>query len=327
MFEDRNTIQSIKVSKVFNPIDFSKSSLKTFVSAITPMVHKSPVRVEDSALKFYAYNHILSKLETGGLPISLQEEFCNHYYKVLDSVASDMIAYIAVVTTRESRHANSGSIKGYVPSNLTQFFYDLPSKNSTSAVAHFFTLVNDTTGVTVGEYFYTICNIFYKGKFSAGFGGKPWWNIANTLYQLILGKYSYNVFLDLAWSLSHNNGLMFNKNVVYYPVFKDLLKVLDIQRSGQIPNFLGSGNKEGCIDNDVFMNAMGSQEIQFLINNFPSEFNKGMDWGEVAKTAVDKSMKKFLKNINNVEQNYDGTIYQSVKLFGDNVVVKAGTRG
>ena len=57
-------------------------------------------------------------------------------------------------------------------------------------------------------------------------GGRTWATCAETVYLWETGVYSDATFINIAWTLEHNNGCIFNK---LYPSFRWLKRVLNIQ--------------------------------------------------------------------------------------------------
>jgi len=53
---------------------------------------------------------------------------------------------------------------------------------------------------------------------------------------------SAELMLDTGYTLAHNNGPIFNKQVLYHPHdTTELKKILDVQRAGMIPQMVHSG--------------------------------------------------------------------------------------
>ena len=59
-----------------------------------------------------------------------------------------------------------------------------------------------------------------------GFGGKPWGTAAGLLYDYLTAAISARVFINMAWSLQHNGGCIFNK---VYNETSELQQVLELQ--------------------------------------------------------------------------------------------------
>ena len=69
--------------------------------------------------------------------------------------------------------------------------------------------------VTIEDMMKCVVNIFKYGSFDSGYGGEPWANITKHGLNFVQGKVNAEVFLDQAFSLEHNNGNMFNKNIIF----------------------------------------------------------------------------------------------------------------
>ena len=65
-------------------------------------------------------------------------------------------------------------------------------------------------------------------KWSKGYGGKPWANIANTLCMFERDQITPHSFVDTCWGLQHNGGVYFNK----WWDTSGLKHVLDLNQAG-----------------------------------------------------------------------------------------------
>lgn len=79
-------------------------------------------------------------------------------------------------------------------------------------------------------------DIFAEGYWSCGYGGRPWANIADTLYQYRTKRLNRKLFVDRVWSLKHNNDFVFDKGYNYD--YRDLGHVLDCQAHGNVDALL-----------------------------------------------------------------------------------------
>ena len=73
----------------------------------------------------------------------------------------------------------------------------------------------DLKDLTIEDVLKCVVNIFKFGDFNHEYGGQPWANIAEHGLNFVRGRMNAEVFLDQAFSLEHNNGNMFNKNIVF----------------------------------------------------------------------------------------------------------------
>lgn len=57
--------------------------------------------------------------------------------------------------------------------------------------------------------------IFEKGKFEDTYGGSKWKDIIHHVAQFARGEINSEIFVDQSFSLEHNNGSLFSKNVIF----------------------------------------------------------------------------------------------------------------
>jgi phosphohistidine swiveling domain-containing protein len=111
--------------------------------------------------------------------------------------------------------------------------------------------------LTLGEAFYGLSRIFKMGAFEGGFGGEPWYDIAHHGENFANGEISAEVFVDQAFSLEHNSGQIFNKEIIFHdPEYMDVnestvgipLFCLSLQHEGQLLSFLTKNYKDKTLD-------------------------------------------------------------------------------
>lgn len=123
--------------------------------------------------------------------------------------------------------------------------------------------------MSIGQFLGGISSVFSFGKIIAW--GKPYSNIINVIYKTSRGANSLHTAADHIWSLCHNGGTVLNKGIggIYSVSSNYLFDILDVQDSGQIPQWLdnGSPNKK-YINNEI---TSLTKEFKKL---FPAEFTK-----------------------------------------------------
>jgi len=198
------------------------------------------ISVEVEAIKFYLHNHafalLCAKRDTHEHLTVPEQTIALNYPIILSAIGRRLVSYTLLVITREARHLSSTSafsskIAKRYGTEFRNWRMHIPS-SSEGAVKY---LLDTPINMPVGKYCEALTYVFNKGKFSGGYGGKPWGNIANTLEKYFKGVISLEAFIDTAWTLAHNNGPMFNKGLLYDSYGQDLTKILDVQASGQIP--------------------------------------------------------------------------------------------
>jgi len=290
---DHDTLAYYKANPFLNPVDFSQTPVPKLSEQIRvdrPALGQAYPEAE--ALTFYLYNHAFSLVtsrlglhEPMGdfLPVAVA------YAQSSAKVFKRLMQYMVLITTRESRHVhNSESFWEKVGAEFGPEFLAFQKRishtSSTGAVEKFHSHPPD---MPFGQYMAGITHVFNKGKFSGGYGGKPWGQIANTLRSMVMGETSPEIMVDTAWTLCHNNGPMFNKGMLYHMYSSEIKKILDVQRSGQIPQYFAE------VSNSFTQQVPGFQMLQTL---FPQEMNGYVDWflveelGSVQKYPSEKAL-------------------------------------
>ena len=72
--------------------------------------------------------------------------------------------------------------------------------------------------LNIGECLSYLRIIFKYNYFESGYGGIPWANIAEHAENFVKGKINAEVFIDQAFSLEHNGGQIFNKQIIFKDV-------------------------------------------------------------------------------------------------------------
>lgn len=157
-------------------------------------------------------------------------------------------------------------------------------------------LINDfaQSKLTVDDLITTFSIIFKKNNFFEGnFGGKPWENIVHHALKFSQGKINAEVFVDQAFSLEHNGGTIFNKDVIFdlAPHFSIKMGnsfmnniqikmsnfLLNMQHEGEILNFLKFGYSFENISQNVKFSNLNPEEKN-SIDIFHSQMKKQSDF-------------------------------------------------
>jgi len=203
---------------------------------------------EGEALKFYYLNHAFSELQNKFLPDEPLDEKCIELLDYHDRLVSDsavrMFYYLFVICIRETRHLGGYSaISPNLVKNWGKDAADIVQSipdNSSQAMKMAATPSKFKNNVKIGDICGALVQSFYEGSWGGGFGGTAWGGIADVLYKFVIGEYTAEMMLDTAFTLCHNNGPIFNKGMLYKTYGNQIYKILDIQRSGQIPQLIES---------------------------------------------------------------------------------------
>lgn len=257
---------------------------------------------EKDAVMFYMLNHAVTLVRQRCHvyePLGKYLPIVETYHVELAARASRMFAYMLLICTRESRHDHSdktGSVYQDLEikygSEITKFHKSLKG-NSSLGVAGM--LQDKPPSTSLGKYTSFLADIFYQGKYSSGYGGKAWGAVADVLRDFAHGKITAEMMMDTSFTLCHNNGPIFNKGMLFESYSHEIYKILDVQRSGQIPQLVADQQTPVAKDPKV---------IQVWADCFAilgDEFSGYVDWFLVEelgalKTYADQKNKQIAKH-------------------------------
>ena len=216
------------------------ASLRTDLAANDGVIEAKP---ETDALWFYVQQHAMSLAERkldADEPMGDYEDYVNQYHRTGQRKVMRMFYYLLLITTRESRHANSGAGKQKLYNKYPDIVeFHKNHVQDSSAASSIQALIDNAPDVTLGEYVRFLVDAFTLPGYGGGYGGKAWASIARPLRDFVHGKISAEILMDTAWTLEHNNGQIFNKGMLYHNGNSAVLhKILDVQRSGQVPQLI-----------------------------------------------------------------------------------------
>jgi hypothetical protein len=168
------------------------------------------------------------------------------YHSRMNEKAVRAFYYLLLVCIRESRHNQSKSaskpkMEKQFGTEAASFFCSAGGSEQTIHQQ----FLNSPPKTSIGKITGAMQWAFYNSKWNGGYGGPKWGSIADCLHRFVTGEYSAEMMLDTIWTLQHNGGVLFNKGHVYGSEGPTLKRILDIQRSGQIPTAIT--HDERCI--------------------------------------------------------------------------------
>lgn len=231
---------------VVSNVDLSKVSVKTIMKRYPDFKQGLTVelsRPEHEALWFYMMNHAVAIVrQRVGLdaPLNKYESLVESYYNDMQTPALRMFFYLLIICVREVRHCphdNPVISRNTDPQKriVNKFILSIRSTEPESAIRQF---KDKTPNVPIGTFCDQLCDIFFQPCWSKAYGGRSWGQVTSCLRDFIYGRISAEVLLDTAWTLAHNGGPIFNKGELYSS-FTNLERILDVQASGQIPQYVG----------------------------------------------------------------------------------------
>lgn len=222
---------------------------KTFASMVGLQGSEPPMGYpEQDGLMFYLLNHASSIIRQRVHPYEKLGKYLpimDAYHESLAYRSARMFFYMLLICTRESRHDKNGhsspfwKVLSYKYPGAMEFHKTIKGGGSDGAATK---LRENPPQMTIGKYTEFLAEIFHEGQYSGGYGGPAWGAVADVLRDYVHGKLTAEMMMDTAFTLCHNNGPIFNKGMLFHQYTKEILTILDVQRSGQIPQMIG--NKE-----------------------------------------------------------------------------------
>jgi hypothetical protein len=253
------------------------------LGAVLLATHKNgDPRAIQTRKRSYTLNQLMSLVQAKFTPNEKLPEWAaaiaTAYDKELVDQHKRLVWYTFLVITREFRHLHNPSTllsNSAYPKELKEFHGKI--QDSTSE-AHLNKWLEVMPSIPLDVYCDALTRQFDTGSYGGGYGGPNWGNIARTMYRYVSGATSAETFIDTAYTLAHNNGPMFNKNMFYGMYSGAFLSLLDIQRSGQ----MCEGLREGVIQ--TMTTVVGASELIQMVDNAQRETSKvgdHIDWYKV----------------------------------------------
>lgn len=284
-----DTLSFQKNRPLLKQLDLSGASLQHVVgeyTTLTAMLKDQEGEVEakpeSEALWFYVQNHAMSVASQNlddSEPMRGYGPFVEMYHTEIARKTLRMFYYLLLICTRESRHASGIASKAKLYDKYPKIadFHRNHIKDQ-SASASVKAMLSNAPDVTLGEYTRFLVDAFVIPSYTAGYGGKAWAQVARPLRDFVKGKITAEMLMDTAFTLAHNNGPIFNKGMLYITYQGSALhKILDVQRSGQIPQLIAHHYSEL---NSFITKKMGAY-VRDFIKVAGDSFAGRVDWTQV----------------------------------------------
>jgi phosphohistidine swiveling domain-containing protein len=157
---------------------------------------------------FYLSEAVLHKMS--GMP--MEDEVRHLTETVQREVSQVMATYLVIAVAGELRHALH-YLTSEDKKQQVEILQRLEGSREDRAAAQSVVSVLQKDGPESIISFCRMAKIaFERGGDPAGYGGKRWATIALTVLQYLEGKFGARVFVDRAFDLRHNGGILFNKH-------------------------------------------------------------------------------------------------------------------
>lgn len=278
-----------------------------------------------SAVDFYCLNHLAAIVRKSFTPYEKLPEWA---IKVLDAYEAclvdqslRMFTYVLLITTRETRHHHNHHMSADFWNTLTAKFgkeiknWIVHINNHSDSIGLAKHLMNNPPPGRIGQYIEGIAHVFHHGSYSGGFGGPKWGVVADALASVIAGKTSMEMFLDTGYTLAHNGGPIFNKGMLFSIYSNEIYKVLDVQHSGQIPEYVLGATDMKLVGSVLPLVLMVRQQM-------PDEIGAYVDWHKVEAMGSKGHYPEEKKAQGKINSNAKIQVVGMFKVFKDEEVVQ-----
>lgn len=288
-------------SPVWNRYTLRDVPASVLSKEITSFRKKYPAAVlpETDALKFYLAQHavwMLKKKYSDIQPLSeAAQKLAKNCAEVMSVVPMRVLSYLTLICVEEARYipwaSQAVNFDNVLGGNYGVVFLEYAHNGFSKKSSR-----HDDVGLldfgkedmTLGQFLRGITGVFNFGKWGGfgGFGGKAWGEIARTTHDALVGRASLIEMADHAFSLCHNNGSMFNKQKCYSMYTQQIYTILDVQASGQVPQWLAAGKGSEFVDKEL------ANMLSFFKAEFPAEFAKKLNTSLISDSAKNRENKE-----------------------------------
>ncbi len=318
------TVNSILNVALTKTVDVSKVRMPDVCAVLRDQYGVDPyhgtfVKPETEALDFYLANHVVGLIRTKKgetKPLTNSEaELLTKYTERSNEMALRAFAYLLLICSREMRHMKNTNIMGMdleqTEIKCGQFIHEHVKNGGGQNIAN--QIWNGAWNWPVGVWVTVLEKFFRNGSWNGGYGGKKWADVTLCMVEYVRGVYTAEMMVDVVWTLCHNGGPIFNKGMLYHTHGSELLRVLDVQRAGQVPQF-----EWGALAGDWYSDFLDTARSVF------PELGDEADIELIKQTAVHTALwggNKYktagVKTIKEAVQGQGGVVVKTVKVDRD----------
>ena len=293
MFDQpRNSLVAYAANPLFEAMDFSHVRLKDLVAEISACEKQKKMCPQTAAVTFYLLNHGMHVMRSQLSPLTpLNAELAfvaEAHITQTNTIAKRMLCHTILSTVVEmhylcqQRPAYYQMLADQYGDNFAKF-----AKDTQGSRSHLKKLDTDC-----GNFAGGMMSIF---SFSDWAYRKPWTKITGLVYQCVKGEISLENFTDQSLSLCHWGGSILNKCHLFHCNNDDLFKILDVQDSGQIPQWVGKNLSSSYVSEEM------KRVHAILMKYFPDQMTGPINQALIQNSAAKRA--QMVKQINLSVQN------------------------
>lgn len=279
-----NSIALYQANPMFQPVDFSKVHFKELAKEIKFFQKGPNPSPETDALRFYLYNHGFHMIRSkyGSLTTVPDDlaRFAQTHIAATSMIAKRILCHTIVSTICEMDYLSPQKDTYYAmlaDSNgegFSDFMHHIHKTNNWRGFCKVDATCGEMTGGLVSGFAFS--NWPYR---------KPWTRITGLSRQCVFGEISLENFADQSFSLAHWGGSILNKGHLYTVCTETLYHLLDVQDSGQIPQWIAQNMNNKYVTQEL------KDMHKILSKHFPQEMGGNLDAKLIqnSKSKRDKS--------------------------------------
>lgn len=272
------------------------------------------LNIAQEALRFYFMDHCFHLVKNENKTIAQlspeMSELVNLYLNELSKTSQRIFTYIICASLYEAGRmpAQTDKFWEFIETQYGSKIHDVLYNVKVSGWGNIKEKEILKLNEPIQTFLSAIMSCFSSGKWWFGAGGKAWSDITRCARDVTEGHHSLQEMTDLAFSLCHDRGCMFDRGIIYSVYGNNtshhnvtIYHVLDIQASGQIPQWINKNRH--CVEKDT-LNIFDK-----FYKFFKEEFDK-----PIAQTLIADSSKKRdekTKQQNQLSQNHHNFVAQN----------------
>jgi pyruvate,orthophosphate dikinase len=162
--------------------------------------------------------YLAQRMAKAAIGTSLERETDDLWRQIRNNTATLMGTYLTVAISGELRHFYDGSLKPQLsetPIKADELFAKYVDRVGSDRYMSQMSGVLRLDGAQLADqirFAELSADIFADPGWSGGIGGKAWAAIARALLAYLDGSWEFDTFVDHAFDLRHNSGVLFNKH-------------------------------------------------------------------------------------------------------------------
>lgn len=297
--QNKNTVRAYRNRPLLMNRDISGNDMAGFYSQLLDyfkVQHAAKPSIGDTAVKFYLLNHGVALLDGAAGPdatlSSGQAELYRLYHDHVGKIGVRMVYDIVFMLTAlaSTTHPDSFCLDAVESSYGPQARAFIERVVGNTKNVSFWTpdfsvflpvlkaVRDNAQGVKLGDGIRALGYVLDICQRELSYG-PLWRDVARVASSFFEGHKSLETTIDTAFTFCHCNGSFFEKGKLFTAVGNDLFDALDVQRSGQIPQFVHENKNALTRHKDI-----RSLHATFA-RQFPEVFLAPVAWSDVKKVT------------------------------------------